>query len=57
MQRKKLLPLVLTVAYDASINYSESFDSIHPWEVIIFKYCKEHKIVVPKRLQTIKKTY
>lgn len=43
----KLIELIFQVAYDAKINYNDTFSPVKTWDVIIHNYLMEQKIVVP----------
>lgn len=45
----KLIDLVMDMAYEARVNYEDSFSASKIWDVIIFNYLKEQRIVIPPR--------
>ena len=45
----KLLELVLTVAYEANINYEQVSSPVKTWDAIISNYCLKHGIVLPQQ--------
>jgi DNA polymerase elongation subunit (family B) len=44
----KLFELVYALAYDAKVNYEDTFASVKPWDVIIHNYLLSDKIVIPQ---------
>ena len=44
----KLMNLVLALAYDAKLNYSDAYTSVRMWDVIIHNYLMDKKIVIPQ---------
>jgi DNA polymerase elongation subunit (family B) len=44
----KLIELVLSVAYDAKVNYSDAFATVRPWDVLIHNYLLDRNIAVPQ---------
>lgn len=47
LEKTNLMQQMLTIAYDAKINYQDVFGTVHPWDVIIHNYLIDRKIVVP----------
>jgi DNA polymerase elongation subunit (family B) len=47
--KMKLIDLALTMAYAAKVNYEDVFSPVKTWDVIIYNYLNERKIVVPQR--------
>jgi len=47
--KMKLMDLVLTMAYDAKVNYEDVFSPVKTWDIIIYNYLNDRKIVVPPR--------
>jgi DNA polymerase elongation subunit (family B) len=45
----KLLELVLTLAYDAKVNYDDVFSQVRMWDVITYNALKQKKIAVPPK--------
>ena len=43
----KLIELVYALAYDAKINFEDTFASVKPWDVIIHNYLMTKRTVVP----------
>lgn len=44
----KLIELVYALAYDAKVNFEDTFASVKPWDVIIHNYLLNKKIVIPQ---------
>ena len=44
----KMIDLVLTLSYDNKCNYEDVFTQVRMWEIIIFNYFKQHKLVFPQ---------
>lgn len=44
----KLFELVYALAYDAKVNYEDTFASVKPWDVIIHNYLLDNKYVIPQ---------
>lgn len=38
---------VMAIAYDAKINYNDTFTTVRPWDIIIHNYLLDRRIVVP----------
>lgn len=51
--KMKLMDLIMTMAYDAKVNYEDVFSPVKTWDVIIYNYLNQRKIVVPH--QTVSK--
>jgi DNA polymerase elongation subunit (family B) len=47
-EKLKLMDLVLALAYDSKLNYSDAYTSVRMWDVIIHNYLMNHKMVVPQ---------
>ena len=45
------IEMVQTMAYDAKVNYDDTFFQVRMWDVIIFNALKKHKIVVPPKIK------
>tara|TARA_B100001094_G_scaffold192304_1_gene186175 strand:- start:1682 stop:4168 length:2487 start_codon:yes stop_codon:yes gene_type:complete len=45
------IEMVQTMAYDAKVNYDDTFFQVRMWDVIIFNALRKHKIVVPPKLR------
>jgi len=44
----KLIELVMTFAYDAKVNYNDTFATVRPWDVIIHNHLLDQNIVIPQ---------
>ena len=53
--KMKLMDLALSMAYTAKVNYEDVFGPVKVWDVIIYNYLNERKIVIPKRKEDAKK--
>ena len=47
-EKLKLMDLALAIAYDAKLNYIDSFTSVRMWDVISHNYLMDRKIVIPQ---------
>ena len=47
--KMKLLELLLTMAYEAKVNYEDVFGQVKYWDVLIHNYLKNKKIVIPQK--------
>lgn len=47
--KMKLMDLVLTMAYDAKVNYEDVFSPVKTWDIIIYNYLNDQNIVIPRR--------
>lgn len=46
-EKMKLIELVMTLAYDAKVNYEDVYSQVKTWDNIIFNFLKKNNIVVP----------
>ena len=46
-EKMKLIDLVMLMAYDAHVNYADTFAQVRLWDIIIFNYLKTQNIVLP----------
>lgn len=46
-EKLKLIEQVFAIAYDAKVNYNDTFTSVRMWDVIIHNYLLSQRIVVP----------
>lgn len=46
-KKKKMIELVMFIAYHAKINYQDVFSPVKTWDNIIFNYLKQHNIAIP----------
>jgi len=49
------MQLVLTMAYDAKVNYTDVFSQVRTWDAIIYNHLHEQSIVIPPKPK-VKKT-
>ena len=47
--KMKLLELLLTMDYEAKVNYEDVFGQVKYWDVLIHNYLKNKKIVIPQK--------
>jgi DNA polymerase elongation subunit (family B) len=47
-EKLKFIEQVLALAYDAKVNYSDTFTTVRPWDVIIHNYLLDRRIVIPQ---------
>jgi len=47
--KMKLMDLALTIAYTAKVNYEDVFSPVKTWDIIIYNYLNDMKVVVPPR--------
>ena len=50
----KLIELCLTMAYEAKANFIDVFSQVRMWDIIIYNFLREQKIVVPMKRFTEK---
>ena len=50
----KLIELLLTMAYDAKVNYTDVLGSVKYWDVLYYNYLREKKIVIPQKKRSDK---
>ena len=50
-QKLGFIEMVQTMAYDAKVNYDDTFFQVRMWDVIIFNALKKHKIVIPPKMK------
>ena len=48
-EKLQLMSMVVSVAYDAKVNYIDVFTQVRMWDTIIFNHLKKQKIVVPPK--------
>ena len=46
--KMKFIELVATMAYDAKVNYQDTYATVKPWDMIITAYLMDQGIVVPQ---------
>ena len=52
----KLIELILTMAYEAKVNYDDVFSQVRVWDVLIYNYLRKEHIVVPEKSEQVKDT-
>lgn len=53
-EKMQLLSMVISVAYDAKVNYNDVFTQVRMWDSIIFNHLKESNIVIPQMSRSSK---
>lgn len=46
-EKMKLIDLVMLMAYDAKVNYTDTFSQVRLWDIIIYNYLHKQNIVLP----------
>jgi len=54
-EKMKLIDLVILMAYDAHVNYGDTFAQVRLWDVIIYNYLKKKNIVLSPKQSSDKK--
>ena len=54
--KMKLIDLVIAIAYDAKVNYTDTFTQVRMWDVLIHNYLLDKKIVIPPKTTHEKKS-
>ena len=54
-EKMKLIDLVMLMAYDAHVNYTDTFAQVRLWDVIIYNYLRRKNIVLSKIERSDKK--
>jgi DNA polymerase elongation subunit (family B) len=52
--KMKLIELMITMAYNARINYEDVFSQVRMWDSIIYNHLKDRKIVIPEKTRSNK---
>ena len=47
-EKLKLLEMVVALAYDAKVNYADTFAQVRVWDTIIYNHLKNKNIVIPR---------
>ena len=50
----RLIELVITMAFDAKVNFADPMFQVRLWDTIIYNYLKKRNIVVPQMDRTDK---
>ena len=54
--KMKLIDLAIAIAYDAKVNYTDTFTQVRMWDVLIHNYLMKKKIVIPPKAQQEKES-
>ena len=54
--KMKLLDAVIALAYDAKVNYIDTFKQVRMWDVMISNYLIDKNVIVPPKKEVEKKT-
>jgi len=52
----KLIELVLTMAYEAKVNYNDVFSQVRMWDMLIYNFLRKDNIVIPPKEDNVKET-
>jgi DNA polymerase elongation subunit (family B) len=52
--KMKLLDMITALAYDAKVNYIDTFRQVRMWDVLIHNYLMENNIVIPPKNDNVK---
>lgn len=52
-QKKKLLDLIVTMAYMAKINFKDTFGPVKTWDVFAYNHLRKKKIAIPPQTRKI----
>lgn len=47
--KMKLIELVITMAYEARVNYEDAFTSVKYWDILIYNYLLKRNIMIPQK--------
>jgi len=47
--KMKLIELALTMAYDAKVNFTDVLGTVRYWDILIYNYLRERKLVIPQK--------
>ena len=50
----KLIELLLTMAYEAKVNYMDVLGSVKYWDILIYNYLRNKNIVIPQKKKSVK---
>ena len=50
----KLIELVLTMAYEAKVNYNDVFSQVRMWDMLIYNFLKKDNIIIPPKEDNVK---
>ena len=54
-EKMKLIDLVMLMAYDAHVNYNDTFAQVRLWDVIIYNYLRKQNVVLSPIVRSDKK--
>ena len=49
--KMKLIELLLTMTYEAKVNYMDVLGSVKYWDILIYNYLRDKNIVIPQKKQ------
>ena len=49
-----LISLLLTMAYEAKVNYEDVFGSVKYWDVLVYNFLRKRKIAIPQKIKNSK---
>ena len=52
--KMKLIELLLTMAYEAKVNYMDVLGSVKYWDILIYNYLRDKNIVIPQKKKSDK---
>ena len=52
--KMKLIELALTMAYDAKVNFADVLGTVRYWDILIYNYLRERKVVIPHKKEAEK---
>ena len=44
-----LISLLLTMAYEAKVNYTDVFGQVKYWDILIYNFLRKRKIAIPQK--------
>ena len=47
--KMKLIELVYTLAFQSKINFNDVYSPVRMWDMIIYNYLRDHKIIIPTK--------
>lgn len=48
-EKLKLIEMIITIAYESKVNFIDVFKQVRLWDIIIFNFLREKKLVVPPK--------
>ena len=52
--KMKLMDLLMTMAYEAKVNYQDAFTSVKYWDILIYNHLRTQNIVIPQKSSSSK---